>query len=82
MEPLHDRDRIVTFLTREYGKKRGVARGARVKHSRFGGQLQPLANFGLANGLRKHCIRRPDDCEKDRLRKLLYNQRARPAPVG
>src|ERR1700710_1711179 len=40
---LHDRDRIVTFLTREYGKKRGVARGARVKHSRFGGQLQPLA---------------------------------------
>src|SRR3954452_14011668 len=40
---LHDRDRIVTFLTREHGKKRGVAKGARVKHSRFGGQLQPLA---------------------------------------
>src|SRR5436305_7031820 len=40
---LHDRDRIVTFLTRERGKKRGVAKGARVKHSRFGGQLQPLA---------------------------------------
>src|SRR6476661_7981154 len=40
---LHDRDRIVTFLTREYGKKKGVAKGARVKHSRFGGQLQPLA---------------------------------------
>ena len=40
---LHDRDRIVTFLTREYGKKRGVAQRARVKHSRFGGQLQPLA---------------------------------------
>jgi DNA repair protein RecO (recombination protein O) len=40
---LHDRDRIVTFLTREYGKTRGVAKGARVKHSRFGGQLQPLA---------------------------------------
>jgi DNA repair protein RecO (recombination protein O) len=40
---LHDRDRIVTFLTREHGKKSGVARGARVKHSRFGGQLQPLA---------------------------------------
>jgi len=40
---LHDRDRIVTFLTREHGKKKGVARGARVKHSRFGGQLQPLA---------------------------------------
>ncbi|HEY0783723.1 MAG TPA: DNA repair protein RecO [Thermoanaerobaculia bacterium] len=40
---LHDRDRIVTFLTREEGKKRGVARGARTKHSRFAGQLQPLA---------------------------------------
>jgi DNA repair protein RecO (recombination protein O) len=40
---LHDRDRIVTFLTREHGKKKGVAKGARVKHSRFGGQLQPLA---------------------------------------
>lgn len=40
---LHDRDRIVTFLTREHGKKKGVAQGARAKHSRFGGQLQPLA---------------------------------------
>lgn len=40
---LHDRDRIVTFLTREHGKKKGVAQGARTKHSRFGGQLQPLA---------------------------------------
>jgi DNA repair protein RecO (recombination protein O) len=40
---LHDRDRLVTFLTREHGKKKGVAKGARTKHSRFGGQLQPLA---------------------------------------
>jgi DNA repair protein RecO (recombination protein O) len=40
---LHDRDRIVTFLTRERGKKSGVARGARMRHSRFAGQLQPLA---------------------------------------
>ena len=40
---LHDRDRIVTFLTREHGKKKGVAQGARTKHSRFQGQLQPLA---------------------------------------
>ena len=36
---LHDRDRIVTFLTRERGKLRGVARGARRKYSRFAGQL-------------------------------------------
>jgi DNA repair protein RecO (recombination protein O) len=40
---LHDRDRIVTFLTREQGKKKGVAQGAKTKHSRFQGQLQPLA---------------------------------------
>lgn len=40
---LHDRDRIVTFLSREAGKKRGVAKGAKMKHSRFGGQLQPLS---------------------------------------
>lgn len=40
---LHDQDRIVTFLTRERGKVRGVARASRRKHSRFAGQLQPLA---------------------------------------
>ncbi len=40
---LQEHDRIVTFLTAERGKKRGVARGARRKHSRFAGQLQPLA---------------------------------------
>lgn len=39
---LHDRDRIVTFLTREHGKKKGVAKGARTRHSRFAGELQPL----------------------------------------
>ncbi len=40
---LQEQDRIVTFLTAERGKKRGVARGARRKHSRYAGQLQPLA---------------------------------------
>jgi DNA repair protein RecO (recombination protein O) len=40
---LQDTDRIVAFLTRERGHKRGVARGARRRHSRFSGQLQPLA---------------------------------------
>ena len=44
---LHDRDRIVTFLTAERGKVRGVARGARRKYSRFAGQLQPLAKVAL-----------------------------------
>jgi DNA repair protein RecO (recombination protein O) len=40
---LHETDRIVTLLTRERGKTKGVARGARRKYSRFAGQLQPLA---------------------------------------
>ena len=44
---LHDRDRIVTFLTRDHGKKKGVAKGARTKHSRFSGQLQPLSKVQI-----------------------------------
>jgi DNA repair protein RecO (recombination protein O) len=40
---LQERDRIVAFLTRHHGKKRGAARGARQRYSRFAGQLQPLA---------------------------------------
>ncbi len=44
---LSDRDRIVTFLTREHGKKKGVAKGSRTRHSRFAGQLQPLAKAAI-----------------------------------
>ncbi|MEZ5333366.1 MAG: DNA repair protein RecO [Thermoanaerobaculia bacterium] len=40
---LQEHDRIVTLLTPERGKLRGVARGARRKYSRFAGNLQPLA---------------------------------------
>lgn len=40
---LHEYDRIVIFITAHHGKTRGVARGARRKYSRFGGQLQLLA---------------------------------------
>ncbi len=45
---LGERDRVVTFLTRGSGKKRGVARGARRKYSRFAGQLQPLAKVQVS----------------------------------
>ena len=45
---LHDGDRILTFLSLEHGRKRGVARGAKRKHSRFAGQLQPLAKVRVA----------------------------------
>jgi len=44
---LHDKDRIVAFLTAEHGKKRGVAPGARRKYSRFSGCLQPLAKVEM-----------------------------------
>jgi len=40
---LQEADRIVEFLTREEGKRRGVARGAKRRYSRFAGELQPLA---------------------------------------
>lgn len=44
---LHEKDRIVAFLTAEHGQKRGVARSARTKFSRFAGQLQPLAKVHM-----------------------------------
>jgi DNA repair protein RecO (recombination protein O) len=39
---LGEADRIVVFLTRDRGKKRGVAKGARRLKSRFVGALEPL----------------------------------------
>lgn len=40
--PLRERDRIVSFLTRDAGKKRGVAHGARGPKSAFAGALEPM----------------------------------------
>src|SRR3954452_25049567 len=39
---LGESDRIVVFLTRDRGKKRGVAKKARQSRRRFGGALEPL----------------------------------------
>ena len=39
---LGESDRIVVFLTRDRGKKRGVARNAQQSRRRFGGALEPL----------------------------------------
>ncbi|HTI38188.1 MAG TPA: DNA repair protein RecO [Vicinamibacterales bacterium] len=45
---LGEADRIVVFLTKERGKKRGVAKGARRARSRFVGTLEPLTRAGVA----------------------------------
>jgi DNA repair protein RecO (recombination protein O) len=41
-------DRIVVFLTRDRGKKRGVAKGARRSRSRYVGALEPMTRAGVA----------------------------------
>ena len=41
-------DRIVVFLTRDRGKKRGVAKGARRARSRYAGALEPMTYAGVA----------------------------------
>jgi DNA repair protein RecO len=40
---LQEGDRVVELMTHRHGRKRGAARGAKRRHSRFAGQLQPLA---------------------------------------
>lgn len=40
--PFGESDRIVVFLTRDRGKRRGVARNARQSRRRFGGALEPM----------------------------------------
>jgi DNA repair protein RecO (recombination protein O) len=40
--PLGESDRIVVFLTRDCGKKRGVAKNARQSRRRFGAALEPM----------------------------------------
>ena len=45
---LGEADRIVVFLTRDRGKKRGVAQSARRPRSRFTGALEPLTEVRVA----------------------------------
>jgi len=45
---LGEADRIVVFLTRDRGKKRGVAQSARRTKSRFTGALEPLTEVRVA----------------------------------
>jgi DNA repair protein RecO (recombination protein O) len=51
---LGETDRIVVFLTRDRGKKRGVARGARRPRSRYTGALEPMTRAAVAYYEREH----------------------------
>jgi len=51
---LGEADRIVVFLTRDRGKKRGVANGARRPRSPFAGALEPLTRVGVTYYAREH----------------------------
>jgi len=44
---LGESDKIVVFFSRDFGKLRGVARGARLLKSPFGGGLEPLTYANL-----------------------------------
>ena len=48
---LAEADKIVVFLTEEYGLVRGVAKGARRLRSKFGSSLEPFSIVRrIANG--------------------------------
>ena len=51
---LGEADRIVVFLTRDRGKKRGVAKGARRQRSPFMGALEPLTEVRVAYFEKEH----------------------------
>jgi DNA repair protein RecO (recombination protein O) len=77
---LQERDRIVTFLTPQWGAKRGVARGARGKYSQFAGRLQLLARVRVAwferddrelVRIREVSLERPADALQRDLERLL-----------
>jgi len=56
---LGESDRIVVFLTRDRGKKRGVAKNARQSRRRFGGALEPMtsARVGYFERERRDLVR-------------------------
>jgi DNA repair protein RecO len=56
---LGESDRIVVFLTRDRGKKRGVAKNARQSRRRFGGGLEPMTygRVGYVERERKELVR-------------------------
>lgn len=52
--PFAEANKIVVFLTREFGVVRGVAYGAKKSKSRFGASLEPLTHVRLAFKRKEH----------------------------
>jgi DNA repair protein RecO (recombination protein O) len=46
--PYGESDRIVTFITEQFGKVSGIAKGAKRSQRRFGGTLEPFVKVRLA----------------------------------
>ncbi|HEX7729583.1 MAG TPA: DNA repair protein RecO, partial [Terracidiphilus sp.] len=57
--PVHEADLIVSFLTRDHGKLKGVAKSALKSRRRFGGALEPmtLAQAWYADRPRQEMVR-------------------------
>jgi DNA repair protein RecO (recombination protein O) len=49
-----DTSKIVTFYTRQYGKLKGVAKGARQMRSKFGASLEPMTRVSLVHYRKEH----------------------------
>jgi DNA repair protein RecO (recombination protein O) len=64
-QPLGEADRVVTLLTREYGKLRAAARGVRRTTSRLGARVEPFTRgrFLLAKGKSLDVITQVDVAE-------------------
>ena len=45
--PARERDKLVVFLTPDFGKRKGYAYGARSMKSRFGASLEPMAKVQI-----------------------------------
>jgi DNA repair protein RecO (recombination protein O) len=61
---LGEADRIIVLFTREFGKLRAVARGARKLRNRFGGSLEPFTHIRLHFFLKEGAeLARIDHCE-------------------
>ena len=53
-QKLGEADRIITMLTRDHGRVRGVAKGVRRTMSKFGARLEPGSHVDIQLHIEKH----------------------------